>query len=655
MVSISGITISGGNVLEDDGGGIANSVGSTVKSTVTVQNSTLSDNSASIWGGALFTNTGDASVKVTLQNTIVTSPSGGNCYGATAISDGGGNLSYPDETCPGINADPKLGPLQDNGGPTWTQALRRGSAAIDAGQSSATTDQRGQSRPFDDPDVPNASGSNASDIGAYESQVRTTAMPVADDDSYTTNEDTALEIAAPGVLANDTHAANTTLTAVLVSGPSHADSFKLNADGSFDYEPGADYNGEDSFTYKARDASGAESDPVSVSLTVEAVNDDPVANPDSIDVAEDTPTVLDVLSNDTDSNGDTLSAEVVDDVANGTLTLESDGSFGYKPDKDFNGTDSFTYKANDGKGGEDTATVTIKVNAVNDAPGFTKGADQTVNEDAGAQSVTGWATAISAGPSDESGQKVSFEVTNDKNALFTSTGQPKIDSNGTLTYTPAKDANGSASVSVKATDDGGTANGGVNASAAQTFEITVKAVNDAPTVTVVAGSTSQSACLSDTTGRLTLKLSDVDSSLSDLEPSVASSSDTKLVPKSNVAFGGSGGTRTATISTVPGRTGSSIVTLKVSDGQVSSSVPVTVKAGGNGRDTLGGTSGADLLLGQNGDDTLSGAGGNDLLCGANGDDKLRRGTGADTFDGGSGTDTATDYNATEGDSRTNIP
>ena len=163
-----------------------------------------------------------------------------------------------------------------------------------------------------------------------------------------------------------------------------------------------------------------------------------------------------------------------------------------------------------------------------------------------------------------------------------------------------------------------------------TVSIKVNSVDDAPKIAVVAGSAIQSACLGDTSGRLTLKLSDVDSNLSDLKPSVAGSSDTRLVPKGNVAFGGTGGTRTAT---VPGRTGSSTVTIMVSAGQASSTVPVTVKAGGKGRATLGGTSGADLLLGLSGGDTLSGAGGNDALTG---------GTGSDTFDGGSGTDAVTD-------------
>jgi len=81
---------------------------------------------------------------------------------------------------------------------------------------------------------------------------------------------------------------------------------------------------------------------------------------------------------------------------------------------------------------------------------------------------------------------------------------------------------------------------------------------------------------------------------------------------------------------------------------------VTVKAAGDGRDTLHGTDGADLLLAQNGSDTLSGRDGSDVLCGSNGNDRLTGGE-ADSFDGGSGTDTATDLSAGEGDSRTNIP
>src|SRR5207247_5612520 len=106
------------------------------------------------------------------------------------------------------------------------------------------------------------------------------------------------------------------------------------------------------------------------------------------------------------------------------------------------------------------------------------GADQTVLEDAGPQSITGWATAISPGPINESAQAVSFGVSNNSNTLFSV--QPAISPAGTLTYTSAPNANGIATVTVQARDDGGTLNGGTDTSAPQTFTITVVAVNDPP-------------------------------------------------------------------------------------------------------------------------------------------------------------------------------
>src|SRR5207247_2440603 len=140
-------------------------------------------------------------------------------------------------------------------------------------------------------------------------------------------------------------------------------------------------------------------------------------------------------------------------------------------------------------GGVDTSaaqTFTITVTAVNDAPSFTKGANQTALEDGGAQTVAGWATAISAGVN-EAGQALDFNVSNDNNPLFSA--QPAVASNGTLTFTPAANANGTATVSVQLHDDGGMANGGVDTSAAQTFTITVTAVNDAPSFTKGANQT----------------------------------------------------------------------------------------------------------------------------------------------------------------------
>src|SRR5262249_51161769 len=166
--------------------------------------------------------------------------------------------------------------------------------------------------------------------------------------------------------------------------------------------------------------------------------------------------------------------------ATGTLTST--------PAANANGSATINVKLKDdggtANGGVDTSaaqTFTISVTAVNDAPSFTKGSNQTVLEDSGPRSVTGWATNISAGPADESGQTLTFLVTTNNDALFSPL--PAIDTNGKLTYTPAANANGSATVTVRLKDNGGTANGGADTSGPQTFTITVTAVNDPPTFT----------------------------------------------------------------------------------------------------------------------------------------------------------------------------
>ena len=218
----------------------------------------------------------------------------------------------------------------------------------------------------------------------------------------------------------------------------------------------------------------------------------PVTVNDSYTTNEETalsPAAPGVLTNDSDppTKGVTPAAYVFDavketDPSNGTVAVNANGSFTYTPSQNFAGNDSFTYRARDGRPGNFTiGIVSIAVVNVNDAPGFTKGADQVANEDAGAQTVAGWATNISAGPQNEAGQIVDFAVTNDNNALFSA--QPFIAGNGTLTFTGAANASGTATVTVRIHDNGGTANNGVDTSAPQTFTITIAGVNDAPVAT----------------------------------------------------------------------------------------------------------------------------------------------------------------------------
>jgi hypothetical protein len=125
-------------------------------------------------------------------------------------------------------------------------------------------------------------------------------------------------------------------------------------------------------------------------------------------------------------------------------------------------------------GGQDTSspqTFTITVVAVNDAPSFVPGGNQTAVSLLGGQTVGGWATAISPGPADEAKQSVSFVVSVDRPNLFATA--PAIAPDGTLTYRPTALALGTARVTVRAVDDGGTANGGADTSAAVTFTITI--------------------------------------------------------------------------------------------------------------------------------------------------------------------------------------
>ena len=221
-------------------------------------------------------------------------------------------------------------------------------------------------------------------------------------------------------------------------------------------------------------------------ISIVPPNASPAAQAQTVSTDEDATLALTLMGTDADSPS--LTFTIVDNPAHGMLDSLGAVNCGagtcsvdvdYTPAADYNGADSFTFKVNDGLADSNTATVAITVDAVNDPPSFSKGGDQTVLEDAGAQTVIGWATAISPGPANESGQGVAINVTGNTNLGLFAAG-PAIAANGDLTYTPAPNAFGSATITLVAQDDGGTANGGDHTSASQTFDITVTPVNDAP-------------------------------------------------------------------------------------------------------------------------------------------------------------------------------
>ncbi len=220
---------------------------------------------------------------------------------------------------------------------------------------------------------------------------------------------------------------------------------------------------------------------------------------DSVSVDEDG-TISNGQVTCSDVDAGTADYELASPVVHGTLNLNtSDGSFSYSPDPDYFGSDPFDFTVTDGDGTSPVKTISITVDPVNDAPTFTKGSDQTVNEDPGQKTVSGWVAAVDAGPSNENSQTFTYPISNDNIGLFSS--QPVVAPNGTLTFTPAPNANGSATVTLHVQDSGGTANGGDNSSASQTFDITVSAVNDPPTFTKGADqSVSENAGLQTVTG-----------------------------------------------------------------------------------------------------------------------------------------------------------
>jgi hypothetical protein len=285
---------------------------------------------------------------------------------------------------------------------------------------------------------------------------------------------------------------------------------EISSDGTLSYTPAPDAHGSATVTVQAVDDGGMTSGGTNTSaeqtfiIAITPVNDQPefVAGADQAVLEDAGPRVIPGWAT-------AISAGPADeaDQAISFLVGSSDpslfsvqpvvsaaGTLTYTPADDAHGTATVVVTAVDdggtGDGGVTTSapqTVTITVAPVNDAPSFTAGSDPSVLESSGPSTIAGWASAITAGPADESGQSVAFLVTNDNAGLFAAA--PALSPSGTLTFTPAAGAHGTATITVRAVDDGGTADGGADTSAPQSFTITVLAPNHAPSFTAGADPT----------------------------------------------------------------------------------------------------------------------------------------------------------------------
>ena len=312
-------------------------------------------------------------------------------------------------------------------------------------------------------------------------------VPICSDGSTSVDEDSAVNDSVSCLLteSGDTYQVDNNVN--------HG-SLALDAnDGSFHYTPDGDYFGSDAFDFHVADPDG-DSNTKTISITVDPVNDAPSFSkgPNQTVPENDGTTSVAWATNLSEGPSNESSQTLSFNVSNNNTSLfstqpdvSSSGVLSFRPAASQSGSATVTVSLTDSggtaNGGDDTSPTqqfTITVTGTNDPPSFTKGADQTRLEDAGPQSVSGWATGISPGPPDESGQNVTFVVTNNNTGLFST--DPAVSPSGTLTYTPAANQNGSATVTLHAHDDGG---GSTDDSPAQTFTITITQVNDVPSFT----------------------------------------------------------------------------------------------------------------------------------------------------------------------------
>ncbi|MBI3506641.1 MAG: tandem-95 repeat protein, partial [Proteobacteria bacterium] len=299
--------------------------------------------------------------------------------------------------------------------------------------------------------------------------------PVATAATISGNEDNSV---SGRVVATDVDGDALTFSVPANGGPAHG-TVTMNADGTFNYVPAANFNGTDTFTYQVSDGKGGITT-AQVSVNVAAVNDAPTTAGAAASGNEDTQISGRVVANDVD--GDTLSFAVPSNggPAHGTVAMNADGSYTYTPAANFNGSDSFTYTVSDGKGGTTTGTVQVSVASVNDAP-TTTGGTASGNEDT---PITGRLVGA-----DVDGDALTFSVPAQGAPQH---GTVTVASDGSYTYTPGANYNGTDSFTYTVADGkGGTTTG--------TIAIDVASVNDAPTT---AGGTASGNEDTPITGRL---------------------------------------------------------------------------------------------------------------------------------------------------------
>ena len=274
--------------------------------------------------------------------------------------------------------------------------------------------------------------------------------PVASSQNVSLSEDGSAEITLVGSDIDQDP-----LTYIIVTDPQHGSLIRVGDGNIFTYKPDENYNGADYFTFKVNDST-VDSAEARVSITISAVNDVPEATAQSVTLDEDTTKAITLSASDADN--DSLTYSIVARPSHGTLTGTAP-NVTYKPEANYHGQDSFTFKVNDGKVDSETKTVSITVNSVNDVPVADA---QTISLEENAEDFPITLTA-----SDADGDDLTYTVMT----------QPTMGSlNGSapnLTYTPPQNTNGTTTFTFKVND-------GKADSAVAMVTITVDSINYAP-------------------------------------------------------------------------------------------------------------------------------------------------------------------------------
>lgn len=194
--------------------------------------------------------------------------------------------------------------------------------------------------------------------------VETTPILIANDDSVTTDEDVPITI---DVMTNDDLSGTGLFFVSSVTQPSNGVA-KINSDNTITYTPNQDFFGSDSFQYTASDSAGLLQDSATVSITINPVNDPPVANDDFVTTDKNTSVSFFAEENDFDVDGDEIFVISVMQGTNGVTEISSNGAITYTPNQNFIGNDSFTYSLSDSNGRTDIATVTVTVSDTTSPP-----------------------------------------------------------------------------------------------------------------------------------------------------------------------------------------------------------------------------------------------------------------------------------------------